>query len=122
VQAISKSHRNENKKRMNTFAVYDKVKPDAENIRGLNLVVVKLTTIQVTKLPLLHKYKRHDLLCKTWTNRGLSNSAEARIFSNMPYVQYIDLIKAKPIHKGQTRPLTREDVTYELRPHHSSSG
>jgi hypothetical protein len=33
------------------FAVY-KTKPDKENIRGLNLVVVKLTTIQVTKLQL----------------------------------------------------------------------
>jgi hypothetical protein len=29
-----------------------KVKPDVENIRGLNLAVVKLTTVQVTKLPL----------------------------------------------------------------------
>jgi hypothetical protein len=27
-------------------------KPDTENIRGLNLAVVKLITIQVTKLPL----------------------------------------------------------------------
>jgi hypothetical protein len=30
----------------------DKVKPDVENIRGLNLAVVKLTTVQLTKLPL----------------------------------------------------------------------
>jgi hypothetical protein len=28
------------------------VKPDIENIRGLNLAVVKLMTVQVTKLPL----------------------------------------------------------------------
>jgi hypothetical protein len=34
------------------FAVQDKVKPDTENIRGLNLAVFKLMTIQVTKLPL----------------------------------------------------------------------
>jgi hypothetical protein len=38
--------------RMNMFAVYDKAKLDTENIRSLNLAVVKLTTIQVTKLPL----------------------------------------------------------------------
>jgi hypothetical protein len=35
---------------MNMFAPQDKVKPDIENIGGLNLVVVKLMTIQVTKL------------------------------------------------------------------------
>jgi hypothetical protein len=38
--------------RMNMFAVYDKAKQDIENIRGLNLAVVKLTTVQVTKVPL----------------------------------------------------------------------
>jgi hypothetical protein len=38
--------------RMNMFAVYDKVKPDIENIRGLNLEAVKLTTVQVTSQPL----------------------------------------------------------------------
>jgi hypothetical protein len=38
--------------RMNMFAVQDKAKPDIENISGLNLAVVKLTTVQVTKLPL----------------------------------------------------------------------
>jgi hypothetical protein len=34
------------------FAVQDKVKPDIENIIGLNLAVDKLMTIQVTNLPL----------------------------------------------------------------------
>jgi hypothetical protein len=38
--------------RMNMFAVCDTAKPDIENIRCLNLAVVKLTTVQVTKLPL----------------------------------------------------------------------
>jgi hypothetical protein len=38
--------------RMNMFAVLDKAKPDIENIRGLNLEVVKLTTVEVAKLPL----------------------------------------------------------------------
>jgi hypothetical protein len=35
---------------MNMFTVREKVKPDIEFIRDLNMVVVKLTTIQVTKL------------------------------------------------------------------------
>jgi hypothetical protein len=35
---------------MKTFAVLDQVKPDAENIRGLNLAAVKLATIQVIEL------------------------------------------------------------------------
>jgi hypothetical protein len=38
--------------RMNMFAVRDKEKPDMDNIWGLNLAVVTLTAIQVTKLPL----------------------------------------------------------------------
>jgi hypothetical protein len=37
---------------MNVFTVYDKAKPGIGNIRGLNLVVVKLMAVQVTKLPL----------------------------------------------------------------------
>jgi hypothetical protein len=36
--------------RMNMFAAYDKVKPVTENKGGLNLVVVKLMAVQVTKL------------------------------------------------------------------------
>jgi hypothetical protein len=38
-------------KGMDIFVVQDKVKPNIENISGLNLAVVKLTTVQVTKLP-----------------------------------------------------------------------
>jgi hypothetical protein len=38
--------------RMNMFAAQDKAKPDMENIKGLNLAAVKLTIVQVTKLPL----------------------------------------------------------------------
>jgi hypothetical protein len=38
--------------RMNMFVEQDKAKPDTENIRDLNLAAVKLTTIQVTELPL----------------------------------------------------------------------
>jgi hypothetical protein len=38
--------------RMNMFAVQDTVKPDIGNIRGSNLATVKLTAVQVTRLPL----------------------------------------------------------------------
>jgi hypothetical protein len=34
----------------NMFAAYGKAKPGTENIRGLNLVAIKLTTVQVTTL------------------------------------------------------------------------
>jgi hypothetical protein len=37
--------------RMTIFAAQDKANPETEDIRGLNLAVVKLTTVQVTKLP-----------------------------------------------------------------------
>jgi hypothetical protein len=37
---------------INIFIVYDKATPHTENIRGLNLAVVKITTVRVTKLPL----------------------------------------------------------------------
>jgi hypothetical protein len=37
---------------MNMFVVQYKGKPDVKDIRGLNLAVAKLTTVQVTKLPL----------------------------------------------------------------------
>jgi hypothetical protein len=47
VQATTKSYRI---MRMNMFAVQDKAKPDKENMKGLNLAVVKLTTVQMTKL------------------------------------------------------------------------
>jgi hypothetical protein len=35
--------------KMNMFALQDKVKPGTEYIRCLNLAVVKLTTVQVTR-------------------------------------------------------------------------
>jgi hypothetical protein len=38
--------------RINIFTAEDKAKPDNENIKGLNLAVIELMTVQVTKLPL----------------------------------------------------------------------
>jgi hypothetical protein len=37
------------------FTALDETDPDTESIRGLNLAAVKLTAVQVTKLPLQHK-------------------------------------------------------------------
>jgi hypothetical protein len=34
-----------------------------ENIRGLNLAVVKLTIVQVSKMPLYHKISKIDIVC-----------------------------------------------------------
>jgi hypothetical protein len=45
---VTQNHENKH-----VFAEYDKEKPDIENIRVFNnLAAVKLTTVQVTKLPL----------------------------------------------------------------------
>jgi hypothetical protein len=49
--------------RMNMFAARDKAKIDTENIRGLNLVVVKLTTVQATRLLLQHKISKIGMIC-----------------------------------------------------------
>jgi hypothetical protein len=48
---------------MNMFAVQHKVTPDIESIRGLNLAVVKLTTVQVTRQPLQHKICKIGMIC-----------------------------------------------------------
>jgi hypothetical protein len=50
------------------YATSDKGKSDTENIRGLNLAVVKHTTIQVTRLPLYRELLKigHDLLFSAW--------------------------------------------------------
>jgi hypothetical protein len=45
------------------FVAYDMAKPDTENIRGLNLAAVNLTTVQVTKLPLYHKLNKIAIIC-----------------------------------------------------------
>jgi hypothetical protein len=43
---------------MNMFVAQGKDNPDVENIRGLNLVAAKLTSIDVSKLPLWHKIRK----------------------------------------------------------------
>jgi hypothetical protein len=48
--------------RMNMFVAEDKAKADIENIRGLNLEAVKLTTVQMIKLPLQHNISKTDMI------------------------------------------------------------
>jgi hypothetical protein len=49
--------------RRNMFAVEGKANPDVQYIRGLNLAAVKLTTVQVAKLPLQHKISKIGMIC-----------------------------------------------------------
>jgi hypothetical protein len=74
---------------MNMFAVQDKVKPDMEYIKGLNLEVVKLTTVQVTKKPLQHKIYKIDMICsaKFVLTEDLCIVQKQTIFNNMLYVR-----------------------------------
>jgi hypothetical protein len=80
------------------------VKPDIENIRGLNLAVVKLTTDQVTRQPLKHKICKLGMICpaKPVLTKDLWVVQKQKCFSNMLYVR---------IHNRQTHLLVRDDDT-----------
>jgi hypothetical protein len=79
----------------------------AKNIKGLNLVAVKLTTVQVTKLPLYHRISKIDMICIT--KPGLTVQKEE--FLIRVYMQDASTRqKAKHIHKRYTHPLVRKDV------------
>jgi hypothetical protein len=80
--------------------------------RKYNLAAVKLTTVQV--LSCRCSISKIDMICSAkpgLTERGLVCSAQGRIFSNVLYVRYVHLPKAKLVHKRQTHPLVRENVT-----------
>jgi hypothetical protein len=81
---------------MNIFAVQDKMKANIENIKGLNLAVVKLTTVQVTNLPLYHKIRKIGMICsvKPVLTEDLCG-AKGRLFNSMLYVQNIRLTKGQ---------------------------
>jgi hypothetical protein len=55
------------------FATLDKAKHDTENIRDLNLAVVKHMTVQAINLVLQPELPliRHNLMYRAWTKRGL---------------------------------------------------
>jgi hypothetical protein len=50
--------------KMQMFTTLGKTRPETGNIRGLNLVTVKHTTVKVTRLPLQQEMLKigHDLL------------------------------------------------------------
>jgi hypothetical protein len=48
---------------MNMFAVQNKAKTDIENISGLNLAVVKFTTVHMNKLLWWHKPRKTCMIC-----------------------------------------------------------
>jgi hypothetical protein len=52
VRNPSNSEKPQKGMRMNIFAEEGKTNPDTGHIRGLNLVAVKRTSVQVAKLPL----------------------------------------------------------------------
>jgi hypothetical protein len=59
-----------------------------ENIRGLNLAVVKPMTVQVTKLPLWHKISKIGMICSVEPvlTEDLCVVQKEQIFNNMLYV------------------------------------
>jgi hypothetical protein len=79
-----------------------------ENIRGLNLVAIKLTAVQVTNLPLQHKICNTDMICsvKPVLTEDLCAAQKEDFFNNMLYAR-----KAKHIHERQPHLLFGEDST-----------
>jgi hypothetical protein len=73
------------------------VKPDIENIRGLNLAVVKLPTVQVTRQPLQHKICKTGIICsaKPVPREDLFIVQKQELFSNMLYVRNVHLTKGQ---------------------------
>jgi hypothetical protein len=80
---------------MNMFAV----KPDIENIRGLNLEVVKLMTVQVTRQPLHHKILVRKIVMissvKPVLTEFLCIVQRQEFFNNMLYVRNVHLMKGQ---------------------------
>jgi hypothetical protein len=88
------------------------VKPDVENARGLNLAVVNLTTVQVTKLPLQHKIRKIGMICfaKPVLTENLCVVQKEEFSITCCKCDTYTSRKAKHIHKRQTHLLAREDV------------
>jgi hypothetical protein len=79
------------------FAVEDKAKPGIEYIRGLNLAVVKLTTVQVTRQPLQHKICKMGMICpaKPVLTEDLCVVQKQIVLFNMLYVRKVHLTKGQ---------------------------
>jgi hypothetical protein len=66
-------------------------------IRGLNLEVVKLTTVQVTRQPLQHKICKMGMICpaKPVLTEDLCVVQKQEFFNNMLYVLNVHLTKGQ---------------------------
>jgi hypothetical protein len=73
------------------------VKPDIENIRVLNLAVVKLMTVQVNRQPLQHKICKICMICsaKPVLTEDLCVVQKQEYFNNMLYVRNVHLTKGQ---------------------------
>jgi hypothetical protein len=73
------------------------VKPDIQNIGGLNLAVDKLTTGQVTRQPLQHKICKIGMTysAKPVLTEDLCVVQKQEFFNNMLYVRNVHLTKGK---------------------------
>jgi hypothetical protein len=68
-----------------------------KNIRGLNLAVLKLTTVQVTRQPLQHKICKVGMICsaKPLLTEDLCVVQKQEFFNNMLYVRNVHLTKGQ---------------------------
>jgi hypothetical protein len=86
--------------------------PFKENPRGWNLAVAKLTTVQVTKLPLQHKIRKIGRICvaKPVVTEDLYIVQKEEFSITCYTCDTYAWRKAKHIHKRQNHLLVREDV------------
>jgi hypothetical protein len=70
---------------------------DNKNIRGLNLAVVKLTTVQMTRQPLQHKICKMGMIChaKPILTKVSCVVQKQKFFYNMLYVRNVHLTKSQ---------------------------
>jgi hypothetical protein len=70
---------------------------ESENIRGLNLAVGKVTTVQVTRQPLQHKICKMGMICpaKPVLTEDLRAVQKQKFFYNMLYVRNVHLTKGQ---------------------------
>jgi hypothetical protein len=82
-------------------------------IRVLNLVVVKLTTFQVTRLSMQHKICKIGMICpvKFVLTEDLCVVQKKEFFNNMLYVRNVHLTKGQT-YSLQTNPSSRQRGCY----------
>jgi hypothetical protein len=66
-------------------------------------------TVQVAKLPLMHKLNKIGMICLAKSRQTEDiYIVKGKIFNIMLYVQYVHLTMTKHIYKRQTDPLVRD--------------